>query len=182
MIEIEKTPLPDVYIVTRKAFEDHRGQFARLFCRKTFEQCGLVSSFPQENLSTCRRAGTLRGLHYQTAPAEEVKLLHCIRGAVFDVLVDMRADSPTYLQWFGCELTATDLRSIYIPAGFAHGYQALVDESAVAYRASAEYAPEHEKCVRFDDPQIDINWPIASPILSDKDRNTPLLADQEPTT
>ncbi len=182
MIDVVETPLAGAYLISAKPFEDTRGAFSRLFCRTTFQRYQLTDTFPQQNLSTCVLKGTIRGLHYQVPPASEVKLLHCIRGAVYDVIVDMREDSPTYLGWHGTTLSADDFSSVYIPEGFAHGYQALEDDSAVIYHASAEYSPAHERCVRFDDPTVGIVWPVADIIASDKDRSAPLLKQQRKTT
>lgn len=154
---------------------DDRGFFARTFCAETFRKHGLPDSFVQANMSWSARAGTLRGLHYQKAPYAEDKLIRCVRGAVFDVLVDLRADSPTFLQWEGIELTAENRRQVLIPKGFAHGFQSLVDDTEVAYQVSAAYAPEAEAGLRWDDPVLRITWPLAPSELSDKDRNWPDL-------
>lgn len=154
---------------------DDRGFFARTFCAETFRAHGLPDSFVQANMSWSARAGTLRGLHYQKAPYAEDKLIRCVRGAVFDVLVDLRADSPTFLQWEGIELTAENRRQVLIPKGFAHGFQSLVDDTEVAYQVSAAYAPEAEAGLRWDDPVLRITWPLTPSELSDKDRNWPDL-------
>lgn len=154
---------------------DDRGFFARTFCADTFRSHGLPGSFVQANMSWSAKAGTLRGLHYQQAPHAEDKLIRCVRGAVFDVLVDLRSDSPTFLEWEGVELTAENRRQVLIPKGFAHGFQTLVDDTEVAYQVSAPYAPEAEAGLRWDDPALRIDWPMTPSELSDKDRNWPDL-------
>lgn len=139
---------------------------------------GLVSEFVQANHSHCVEAGTLRGLHYQVPPSAEVKLVRCIHGIVFDVIVDVRKNSPTFLRWYGEFLSASNRRMLYVPAGFAHGYQAMEAGSEIAYQASCDYAPASEQRLRFDEPRVGIEWPIANPILSPKDESTlGLLAD-----
>jgi dTDP-4-dehydrorhamnose 3,5-epimerase len=162
--------LAGVYIIELEKFEDDRGFFARAFCRREFEKHGLSADFVQANLSFNRRKNTLRGLHYQIFPHEEVKLVRCLRGRLFDVVVDLRTDSGTYLKWLAVELDAERRNMIYIPQGFAHGYMTLVDDTEVFYQVSAYYAPEAEKGIRWDDPQFRIDWPRGNGlIISEKD-------------
>ena len=153
--------------------EDERGFFARSWCREEFAAHGLTTRLAQCNLSFSRRRGTLRGMHYQVTPYEEAKLLRCTRGAVYDVMIDLRADSPTYLQWEAVELRADAYRMVYVPEGFAHGFQTLEDASEVLYLVSAPYRPEYERGVRWDDPTFGIRWPYGEPILSARDQQHP---------
>ncbi|MFN7055675.1 dTDP-4-dehydrorhamnose 3,5-epimerase [Hyphomonas sp.] len=154
---------------------DARGFFARTFCADTFAAHGLPTGFVQANMSWSERAGTLRGLHFQRAPDEEDKLIRCVRGAVFDVVADLRPESPTYLKWVGIELAAENRKQVLIPKGCAHGFQTLMDDTEVAYMVSAPYAPQSESGVRWDDPALAISWPLPPTELSDKDRSWPFL-------
>jgi dTDP-4-dehydrorhamnose 3,5-epimerase len=166
--------LSGVYIIALEKFEDERGFFARAFCRREFEKHNLSADFVQANLSFNRRENTLRGLHYQVFPHEEVKLVRCLRGSLFDVVVDLRADSGTYLKWVAFELDAERRNMIYIPEGFAHGYMTLADDTEVFYQVSEYYAPEAENGIRWDDPLFDIDWPQkAGLIISEKDAAWP---------
>lgn len=169
-------PLAGAFLIDLKPIRDDRGFFARTFCAATLRKHGLIADFPQANHSMCALAGTVRGLHYQTPPAAEAKLFRCVAGRVFDVLVDVRRGSPTFLKWHGVELAAGDFRVVYVPPGFAHGYQALTAGAEVTYQSSAEYAPALEGRVRYDDPRVGIAWPIADAVLSPKDAATPPLA------
>jgi len=171
-----ETPLAGAFVVAFRAIRDDRGFFARTFDAATLRARGLIDTFPQTNHSMCAAAGTVRGLHYQTAPAAEAKLFRCVNGRVFDAIVDVRRGSPTFLRWFGVELGAGDFTAVYVPPGCAHGYQALTDGAEVIYQASAEYAPHLEGRVRYDDPRVGIAWPLAAVILSPKDEATPPLA------
>ena len=149
--------------------EDSRGAFSRVVCANEFKQHDLESAFVQANTSWNHKAGTLRGMHMQKPPHGEVKLVRCTQGAVHDVIVDVRPDSPTYLRWVAVELTAAKRNQIYVPVGFAHGYQALTDNAEVFYLVTEFYAPGHEVGYRWNDPAWKIKWPIPNPILSDKD-------------
>jgi dTDP-4-dehydrorhamnose 3,5-epimerase len=169
------THFADAWLVQLEPRGDHRGFFARAFCEQEFRQQGLVSHFVQCNLSANHNRATLRGLHYQAEPDAEVKVVRCIRGAIFDVLVDIRPESPTYLQWQGFELSAENRDALYIPAGFAHGYQTLEPDSEVFYQVSAYYVPAAGRGLRWDDPALKIVWPLASPLLSEQDKSWPLL-------
>ena len=169
-----KTKLDGAHIVEMESIRDRRGFFARAWCSKEFEAHGLISQFVQANLTYSPKRGTIRGLHYQIAPHQEVKLVRCTRGATYDVIVDLRPESPTYKQWLAIELTADNHKMIYIPAGFAHGYQILVDDTEVFYQVGQFYAPECERGARWNDPAFGVEWPMTSPlILSDKDKNWP---------
>ncbi|MDR3506467.1 MAG: dTDP-4-dehydrorhamnose 3,5-epimerase [Caulobacteraceae bacterium] len=180
-MKIEETPLAGAYVITPEPVFDERGAFARLFCADTFAAHGLASSFEQVSVSVNARAGTLRGLHLQRPPHAEVKLIRATVGAVFDVIVDVRAASPTFGQWHAVELSAENRRMFYVPAGFAHGFQSLRDASELVYHITPPYAAGFQDGVCFDDPALAIPWPDpAGAILSDRDRLLPLLADFEP--
>lgn len=169
------TSLDGVFRLELKQHSDERGWFTRFFCGQTLAQCGLISQVSQTNHSYCRQRGILRGLHYQRPPRAEVKIIRCVQGQVFDVAVDVRKGSPTFLQWYGVCLSADDPTAVYVGQGFAHGYLSLTDHAAVVYHASEPYAPEFEGSVRFDDPRIGIRWPVSDPRLSDKDFGTAWL-------
>jgi dTDP-4-dehydrorhamnose 3,5-epimerase len=152
---------------------DDRGFFARSFCTQEFADHGLHSTFVQQNSSQCLKKGTIRGLHFQRAPHVEVKVMRCLRGAVCNVIVDLRPASPTYKRWQAFELTADNRRQLYVPEGFANGYQALVDEAEVTYLVSTPYAPGAEGGVRYNDPAFAITWPLEAAVVSEKDSNWP---------
>ncbi len=176
-MKLVETPLPGAFLIEPSPHADERGLFVRTWDRALFEERGLDAQLAQCSTSFNRRAGTLRGLHYQAAPAEEVKLVRCTAGAIFDVIVDLRAGSPTRLKWFGAELTAENRKQLYIPKGFAHGFQTLRDDSEVFYQISQFYRPELGRGVRWDDPAFAIAWPPAAQrLLSDKDRTYPDFA------
>jgi dTDP-4-dehydrorhamnose 3,5-epimerase len=169
------TKLAGVYVVEAEPNRDTRGFFARTFCAKEFEQQGLATQFVQCSVSASQWRGTLRGLHYQRSPHCEAKLLRCTKGAVFEVVVDLRRESVTYRQHIGVELSAQTHRAVYIPEMCANGLQTLVDESEVFYQISEYYAPESAAGLRFDDPKLAIQWPLPVSHLSDKDKNWPPL-------
>lgn len=171
-----KTPLQGVHVVELEQREDSRGFLARVFCEREFAAAGLESRFPQINNSGSRRKGTLRGLHFQAPPHAEVKLMRVIRGAIFDVVVDVRRGSPSFGRWFGVRLDDRNRTMLYAPRGFAHGFLSLTDDVEVIYMSSALYAPGAEGGVRFDDPGVGIEWPIAPVEVSDKDRAWPDLS------
>lgn len=167
-----ETKLRGAYIIEIERLGDERGFFARAWCQKEFEARGLKANWVQANLAFSEKRGTLRGLHYQIAPYEEAKLMRCIRGAIYDVIVDLRPESRTYKQWFSVELTADNHKMLYVPEGFAHGYQTLVDNSETYYPVSQFYSPGFERGVRWDDPAFGIEWPyVEDMIISDKDRS-----------
>lgn len=177
-------PLDGAVLVDLERRADDRGFFARSFCEREFQANGLPVHFPQHNVSANRRRGTVRGLHFQRPPFEEPKLVRCIRGAILDVIVDIRPGSADYGRWFGVELTAENGRALYIPAGFAHGFQTLVDDSDVSYLMGAAYAPDHAGGLRWDDPDVGITWPLPVSRISPADQALPrlqahgLVADQ----
>jgi len=165
-----ETPLTGAFLIDLEKRGDERGFFARAFCEREFAEHGLPSRFVQVNNSLSAQKGTLRGMHYQLAPKAETKLVRCIRGALFDVLLDLRADSPTFGQSFGAELSAENRRMMVVPKGFAHGFITLADDTEAFYFVDEFYAPELERGVRWDDPRFAISWPLAPVVLSDKDR------------
>ena len=168
-----ETRLRDAFIIEIERREDERGFFARAWCEKEFENHGLITRFVQCDISFNKRKGTLRGMHYQVAPYEEAKLVRCTRGAIYDVIIDLRPLSPTYKQWVGVELTADNYKMLYVPESFAHGYQTLEDDTEVFYQVSQFYCPECEGGVRHDDPAFGIRWPLDVQMISNKDRNWP---------
>jgi dTDP-4-dehydrorhamnose 3,5-epimerase len=170
-----ETELVGAYLIDIDTKSDDRGFFARTFCREEFEAHGLKPDVAQCNLSFNHRAGTLRGMHYQVEPATETKLIRCTRGAIFDVIVDMRPQSATYLRHVGVELSADNRRALYVPELFAHGYQALVDGTEVTYQVGEFYTPGHERGLRHDDPVLGIDWPLPVTVISGKDVHWPLL-------
>ena len=170
------TTLPGAMVVGLERREDERGFFARSFCRQEFEAQGLDPCVAQCNVSFNRRRGTLRGMHWQAAPHGEAKLVRTTQGAIWDVIVDLRADSPTFCRWFGVELTAENHQALYIPEGFAHGFQTLVDDVEVFYQMSTSYVPGAQRGARWDDPAFGIQWPVHPPFLSERDATYPDLA------
>jgi dTDP-4-dehydrorhamnose 3,5-epimerase len=166
-----ETKLPGAYLIDVEKREDHRGFFARAWCQREFEEHHLVPRVVQANISFNKQKGTLRGMHYQLAPHAETKLVRCVRGALYDVIIDLRPDSSTYMQWLGVELTAEDYRMLFVPEGFAHGFQTLVDNTEATYQVSQFYTPGAEGGVRYDDPAFGIEWPIDVQVISDKDRS-----------
>ncbi|MBE9004986.1 dTDP-4-dehydrorhamnose 3,5-epimerase [Fortiea sp. LEGE XX443] len=170
------TELQDAYIIDLEERSDHRGFFARTFCAQEFEAHGLKPTVAQCNLSYNYKKGTLRGMHYQLKPAAETKLVRCTKGAIYDVIIDMRPDSPTFLSHIGVELTADNHRALYVPEMFAHGYQALTDDAEVVYQVGEFYTPGYERGLRYDDPFFNIEWPLEVTVISEKDLNWPLLS------
>jgi dTDP-4-dehydrorhamnose 3,5-epimerase len=164
------TPLPGAYLIDLDKKGDDRGFFARAFCQNEFRQHDLVSSFCQVNNSLSAARGTLRGLHYQLAPKAETKLVRCVRGALYDVILDLRPKSATFGRSFGTELTAENRRMMYVPKGFAHGFITLSDATEAFYFVDEFYSPQHERGVRYDDPRFNVKWPTPAIVVSDKDR------------
>ena len=177
---ITRTPIEGVAIIDLDLRADDRGFFARTFCVDEFGDAGLSTQVEQCNLSFNHRAGTLRGMHFQVAPHPEAKLVRCIAGAIVDIIVDMRPESPTRLQHVAVELSAANRRALYVPPHFAHGYQTLVDGAEVLYQVSGSYAPQAERGLRYDDPALDLPWPLPVSTISTKDASWPLLADRDP--
>jgi dTDP-4-dehydrorhamnose 3,5-epimerase len=167
--------LPGVWIVDLERHEDERGFFARSWCQREFAQHGLDARLAQCNISFNHKKGTLRGMHYQAPPHEEAKLVRCTRGAIYDVVLDLRASSPTHRQWFAMELTAQNGRALYVPAGCAHGFQTLEDNTEVFYQMSQFFEVESARGIRWNDSTLAIRWPITNPTLSERDRKLPLL-------
>ncbi|MEL6863200.1 MAG: dTDP-4-dehydrorhamnose 3,5-epimerase [Bacteroidota bacterium] len=167
--------LAGAYLIELRPFQDHRGLFARTFCHREFEAIGHQKAFVQFNHSRNTEKGTLRGMHYQKPPHGEIKLIRCVCGAVYDVIIDIRRNSPTFLQYTAVELSAENMQMIYIPEGFAHGFQTLADHTELLYHHTAYYTPGAEGGLRFDDPGINIEWPLAVKSLSEKDQRYPLL-------
>jgi dTDP-4-dehydrorhamnose 3,5-epimerase len=163
------TELEGAYIIDLQRFEDNRGFFACTWEANEFEKHGLVSQLVQANLSYNRTRGTLRGMHFQHAPYAETKLIRCVRGAIVDVIIDLRPGSPSYKRWISAELTAENRRAIYVPEGFAHGFQTLVDDVEVIYQVSQVYTPSAASGVRYDDPTFGITWPLPVSEISPKD-------------
>ena len=172
-MKFRPTPLAGAYLIELEKRGDDRGFFARAFCEREYEAAGLASRFVQINNSLSGRKGTLRGMHYQLAPSAEVKVVRAIRGGLFDCIVDLRPDSPTYLKWYGAELTDENRLSLYVPRGFAHAILTLTENTEALYYVSAFYAPQEERGLRWNDPKIGIEWPIEPVELSDKDRAWP---------
>lgn len=170
-MHFEETRLKGAFIVDPERSADEWESFSLTFCRREFEARGLNPYTAQCNISFNRKRGTLRGLHYQAKPQEEAKLIRCTSGAIYDVIVDLRPGLTTFRQWTAITLSAVNRRMLYIPEGFAHGFQTLEDDSEVFYQMSEFYAPESERGVRWNDPAFGIRWPISDPIMSDRDRN-----------
>ncbi|MDQ7096254.1 dTDP-4-dehydrorhamnose 3,5-epimerase [Desulfosporosinus sp. PR] len=166
-----ETPLVGAYLIDIEPIEDVRGFFARSFCKNEFTVHGLQSEFVQCNIASNYKKGTLRGMHYQLEPYAEVKLVRCIRGSIYDVVIDLREKSSTFKKWFSVELSAGNCKMLYVPEGFAHGYQTLTDDTEVFYQVSEFYQPNYERGIRWDDGNFDIQWPLQEKIISSKDRN-----------
>ncbi len=172
-MKFEKTKLEGAYIVDLNLLQDDRGFFSRIFCRKEFEQHGLIPDIMQGNMSWNKTKGTLRGMHYQHDPYQETKFIRCTRGAIYDVIIDLRKDSPTYKQHIGVELTADNRRALFVPKDFAHGFITLQDDTEVFYLVSQSYQPGSEGGIRWDDPQFQIQWPLSPSCISPKDASWP---------
>jgi dTDP-4-dehydrorhamnose 3,5-epimerase len=175
-MQVETTELPGVLILKPRVFEDARGFFLESYNRETLRSHGIDTVFVQDNHSRSAR-GTLRGLHYQLPPAGQVKLVRVVRGAIWDVAVDIRVGSPTFGRWVGAELSAENFRQLYIPVGFAHGFCVLSEEAEVLYKASHVYSPAFEQGIVWNDADLQIAWPLAEPLLSERDRRLGTLAD-----
>jgi dTDP-4-dehydrorhamnose 3,5-epimerase len=165
----EETKLKGAFIVDIKRLEDERGFFARTYCHKEFSEHGMMFGVLQTNMSTNRVKGTLRGMHYQKNPYQETKFVRCIKGALYDVIVDLRPESPTYKEWIGVELSEDNQRAIFVPKDFAHGFITLIDDTTIFYMASQFYTPGAESGIRWNDPALRIEWPVKPQIISVKD-------------
>jgi len=172
MIFIE-TQLKGAFIIKPERLEDERGFFARTWCQREYEAHGLNSRLVQCNISFNEKAGTLRGMHYQAAPYEEAKLVRCTQGAIYDAIIDLRPESPTFKQYTAIVLTAQNRKMLYVPEGFAHGFLTLEDHTEVFYQMSEFYAPEYARGIRWNDPAFNIQWPADVQIISDRDQNLP---------
>lgn len=173
-----ETALKGAWIIDLQRFDDERGFFARSFCRDEFATRGLKTAVTQCNISYNKAKGTLRGMHFQLPPKAEAKLVRCTRGEIYDVIIDLRIDSPTFCRWEGVALSSDNYRALYIPEGFAHGFQTLEENSEVFYQMYEFYAPQYAAGVRWDDPAFGIDWPLPDPIMSKKDRGyVPFMKD-----
>ncbi len=172
-MKFHELPVQGAFLIELEKFGDSRGFFGRAFCRNEFADHGLATEFVQVNNSLSADKGTLRGMHYQLAPHAETKVVRCIRGALYDVIVDIRPDSPTFGKWHGEELSAENRNMLYVPRGFAHGFITLEDDTEAFYFVDNFYAPDHERGVRWNDPKFGIDWPIEPAVLSDKDQAHP---------
>ena len=173
------TKLPDVKILEPDVFGDHRGWFMETWSQKKLAELGINLTFVQDNQSFTAKKGTLRGIHFQNGEWSQAKLVRVEAGAVIDVAVDLRKGSPTYLQWVGVELSAENKRQLLIPRGFGHGFVTLTDNVEFVYKVDNDYNKESDRSVRFDDPQIGVDWGVSDPVLSDKDKNAPFLKDSD---
>ena len=170
-----ETELKGAFTIDIERREDARGFFARAFCQKEFLAHGLKPVLAQANVAFNRLKGTIRGMHFQTPPAAETKIVRCTRGAILDVIVDLRPESSTYLKHVAVELSAVNHRALYVPERFAHGYQVLEPETETSYLVGEYYSPPHERALRYDDPDLGLSWPLPVSVISDKDRDAPLL-------
>ncbi|CRZ34509.1 dTDP-4-dehydrorhamnose 3,5-epimerase [Herbinix hemicellulosilytica] len=178
-MNIRETKVKDLYILEPIVHGDNRGWTMESWSKKTLEEAGLYYNFVQDNHSYSAHKGILRGLHFQLGDAAQAKLVRCIRGAVLDVAVDMRKGSPTYMKWEAVELTEDNFRQLLIPRGFLHGFLTLTDKVEIVYKLDNYYNREADRSIRWDDPDLNIDWGIDNPILSDKDRNAPYLKDSD---
>lgn len=176
-MKFEETTLPGAWLISLDAEVDERGYFARAFCEREFVAHGIDPKVVQCNLAFNHMAGTLRGMHIQNSPAEESKLVRCVSGSIYDVVIDLRPKSPTYLMHYGVELTAANKRMLFAPKGFAHGYQTLKDGTEVFYMVSEFYTPQSESGFRYDDPRFCIQWPLPIEVISEKDAAWPLFGN-----
>jgi dTDP-4-dehydrorhamnose 3,5-epimerase len=181
-VQIDRLAVPEVLLITPVRHGDARGWFSEVFRSDVLAEAGVRDVFVQDNQAFSARQGTLRGLHLQVPPAPISKLVRCLKGAIFDVAVDVRAGSPTFGRWAGAELTAANGRQLYVPRGFAHAYLTLTPDTEVFYKVDGYYTPEAERGLRWNDPAIGIDWPLAEAdvVMNDRDRALPLLADFEP--
>ena len=177
MVNILSHGLDGVVEITTPRFGDDRGFFSEIWNQQSWAKAGLDLSFVQDNHSVSKFAGTVRGLHFQKAPIAQGKLVRVVRGAIFDVAIDIRRNSPSFGKWVGVELSEDKWNQLYIPVGFAHGFMTLVPDTHVTYKVTAPYSKEHDRAIRFDDPEIGITWPLDATVLSDKDKAALLLKD-----
>ena len=178
-MNIIKTEIEDVLIIELKVFGDHRGWFAETYSKEKFKQLGIDIEFIQDNHSFSAQKGVLRGLHFQLPPMAQTKLIRCTRGEVMDVVVDIRHGSPTYKKWVAVKLTEYDKRQLLVPKGFAHGFVTLTNDAEVHYKVDEYYSPENDRVIRYDDPEINVDWGVLDPIMSEKDLKAPLLSESD---
>lgn len=177
MMQLVDSPFAGAWVIRTQSRGDERGGLTRIFCARELMLVQEDLRFVQTNLSRTRAKGTVRGMHFQRGPALEAKLIRCLRGAVYDVMVDLRAGSPSFGLWHAVELSADNDIEVFIPPGCAHGFQALSDDVELLYQHTAYYSPLHEDGVRYDDPRLQIDWPLAVSVVSDRDRNHPIMGD-----
>ena len=177
-MKVIETLLKNAFVLKPEPLEDSRGKFSRIFCRQELPQIGRDKSIVQINQSLTRKKGAIRGMHFQRPPMAEIKMVKCLRGSVFDVIIDLRKGSSTFLKWHGEILSAENMKMIYVSEGFAHGFQTLEEDSELLYFHTEFYSPEHEGGVRFDDPKVGIKWPLEVTDISEKDRSHPLLPSE----
>lgn len=170
-----KTSINDLFIIETDVFGDNRGWFTETYNKQKYSNLGIDIEFVQDNHSKSLEKGTLRGLHFQNEPFAQTKLVRCTKGKVYDVAVDLRKGSPTFLKWFGVELSEDNHLQLFIPKGFGHGFVTLTENAEVQYKVDNFYSKQHDRTIMFDDPKIGVNWGIANPILSEKDKNAPFL-------
>ncbi len=175
----EKLKLDGVILLHPDVFGDNRGWFKETYSKQKMEACGITAEFVQDNHSYSKSKGIIRGLHFQNPPFAQAKIVRCTRGRIMDVAVDLRKDSPNYKKWISVELSADNHCELFIPKGFAHGFVSLEDEIELEYKVDAPYSKEHDRSIRYDDPEIGVEWGISDPILSEKDRNAPFLKDSD---
>jgi dTDP-4-dehydrorhamnose 3,5-epimerase len=178
-MDLIKTDIEDLYIIETKIFKDDRGWFTESYSAKKIKDNNIDIEFIQDNHSLSKEKGVLRGLHFQLTPKAQTKLVRCTRGSIYDVAVDLREGSPTYKKWFGVELSAENKKQFLIPKRFAHGFLTLSNNTEVQYKVDEYYAPEYDRSIRFDDPEINVEWGIEDPILSEKDKNAPLFKNSD---
>lgn len=174
-----ETGIEGLFVIEPDVHGDHRGWFMETYSRPKFHALGITCDFVQDNQSYSAKKGTLRGLHFQKNPMAQSKLLRCTRGKILDVAVDIRKNSPTYKKWYAVELSAENKKQFFMPRGMAHGFVTLSDDVEVQYKVDAVYSAECDRSIRFDDPQIGVDWGVSDPVLSEKDLNAPLLADSD---
>lgn len=174
-MNFQKTKIDNLLVITPQLRHDERGFFARIFCQDEFKKNSINFKITQSNLTLTKKKGTIRGMHFQTEPYGEDKIVQCSKGAIFDVAVDLRKKSRTYLKWISIELNEKNKKMFYVPIGFAHGFQTLTENCEVQYFMSGSYSPAHSGGIRWNDPMINISWPLKKPNLSEKDQNWPLL-------
>ena len=169
----KETNIPDSYLIELEKFEDERGFFSRLYCSSDFKNIGINKNIKQINNSYSELIGTLRGIHFQSKPKSESKIVRCIKGSLFDVIVDLRKNSKTYKRWFGAILSSENRKMMYVPEGFGHGFLTLENRTEAIYFVSESFSPEYEKTLLWNDKEIGIKWPIKPRVISDKDKNNP---------